>query len=136
MILICVSVHEHPVRLSPVCPRPGRIHRPGRPQRQDKDRQRSGPCVRPLQTRPRHRELPLLPVSGGRVSITQPLHINVRTLCPFIVAGLGPVCLWFEPEPTSVGPNYQVNSTSFTRLLSAAVVSSLTSSSAPLSMSI
>lgn len=71
--LISVSVYGHHVCVSPVCPRHGRVHRPSRLQCQNEERPRPGPRVRPLQTRARHRELPLLPVPGRRVSNEQRL---------------------------------------------------------------
>lgn len=71
--LISLSVYGHHVCVSPVCPRHGRVHRSSRLQCQSEERPRPGPRVRPLQTRARHRELPLLPVPGRSVSNKQRL---------------------------------------------------------------
>ena len=61
-------MHGGHVPVSPGSSPVSRLHRPRRPQREDEEQPGARPPLRPLQTPARHRELPLLPVPGGRVS--------------------------------------------------------------------
>ena len=67
-VLSCPPVYRHHVRGPPVCPCDGGVAGSSGSEREEEDHQGSCACLRPVQTRPCDRELPLLPLSGGCVS--------------------------------------------------------------------